>query len=156
MLCHMAARRVQAEESSVSRTTAFLGGRPVLKKTIRSRLDLVPLVRAGLPFAVLAAVGGRLQLSIESTAESLQLPMRTLARRKEAGRLDPRESERIVRLAEVAAWAKEIFGETGARQWLEESNRALGGATPMAMLDTDVGAEAVRDVLGRIEHGVFS
>ena len=48
------------------------------------------------------------------------------------------------------------FGEAGARQWLEEPNRALGGASPLEMLDTDVGAEAVRDVLGRIEDGVFS
>jgi len=86
----------------------------------------------------------------------LRLPARTLARRKAAGRLDPHESERVVRLAEVAAWAGEIFGEEGARQWLEEPNRALGGATPMTMLDTDVGADAVRDVLGRIEYGVFS
>jgi putative toxin-antitoxin system antitoxin component (TIGR02293 family) len=144
------------EASSVSRMTAFLGGLPVLKRAVNTRLDLVPLVRAGLPYAVLAAVGHRLQLSVESTAASLQLPVRTLARRKATGRLDAHESERVVRLAEVAAWATEIFGEGGARGWLEEPNRALGGSSPMEMLDTDVGGEAVRNVLGRIEHGVFS
>jgi putative toxin-antitoxin system antitoxin component (TIGR02293 family) len=155
MVRHMAGR-FEGEESSVSRVTAYLGGRPVLKRAVHSRLDLVPLVRAGLPYAALEAVGQKLQRSVESTAASLQLPIRTLARRKAAGRLDARESERVVRLAEVAAWAGQIFGESGARRWLEEPNRALGGATPLEMLDTDVGAEAVRDVLGRIEDGVFS
>jgi putative toxin-antitoxin system antitoxin component (TIGR02293 family) len=136
--------------------TSFLGGRSVLKRAVSSRLDLIPLLRTGLPYGALEAVGQRLHLSAESTAAALKLPARTLARRKATGVLDGRESERVMRLAEIAAWAAEIFGEEGARRWLEEPNRALGGSSPIALLDTDVGAELVRDVLGRIEHGVFS
>ena len=143
-------------ESAASRAAAFLGGRKVLKHDVVSRLDFVPLVRAGLPYAALENVGRRLGLSVELTAASFALPARTLARRRAEGRLDARESERVVRLAEVAAWATDIFGEDGARRWLREESRALGGATPFDMLDTEVGAEAVRDELGRIEHGVFS
>jgi uncharacterized protein (DUF2384 family) len=32
----------------------------------------------------------------------------------------------------------------------------LSGATPLSLLDTDIGAESVLDTLGRIEHGVFA
>lgn len=39
--------------------------------------------------------------------------------------------------------------------WLKSPNAALGGATPLSLLDTDIGTESVMDTLGRIEHGVF-
>ena len=43
-----------------------------------------------------------------------------------------------------------------ALEWLKSPNRALGSASPLSLLDTDLGAEAVLDTLGRIEHGVFA
>jgi putative toxin-antitoxin system antitoxin component (TIGR02293 family) len=62
-----------------------------------------------------------------------------------------------MRLADVAARAGSVFGsDEHASAWLREANGALGGATPLELLGTDVGAEAVLGVLGRIEHGVFS
>ena len=36
------------------------------------------------------------------------------------------------------------------------ANRALNGEIPVHLLDTDVGARQVEDLLGRIEHGVVS
>jgi putative toxin-antitoxin system antitoxin component (TIGR02293 family) len=143
--------------SALEAVETLLGGKAVFLRPLRSRLDLVPLVREGLPYMALEAIGAHLHLSVEATAKSLGLSPRTLARRKETGLLDAVESERVVRLAEVAARAADVFGsDESARAWLDEPNRALGGARPFAMLDTDMGAEAVRDVLGRIEHGVFS
>jgi putative toxin-antitoxin system antitoxin component (TIGR02293 family) len=143
--------------SPLETVEALLGGKAVFLRPLRSRLDLVPLVREGLPYSALEAIGEHLHLTVEATAKSLGLSSRTLARRKETGLLDAVESERVVRLAEVAVRAADVFGsDESARAWLDEPNRALGGAKPFEMLDTDVGAEAVRDVLGRIEHGVFS
>jgi uncharacterized protein (DUF2384 family) len=50
--------------------------------------------------------------------------------------------------------AEEIFGgrETAAR-WLKTSNLALGGATPLSMLDTEPGAAEVRRILSAIDYG---
>jgi len=63
----------------------------------------------------------------------------------------------MVRYAKVLAQAQETLGSLDkARSWLGLENRALGGATPLSLLDTDIGAQAVRDVLGRIEYGVYS
>jgi putative toxin-antitoxin system antitoxin component (TIGR02293 family) len=43
------------------------------------------------------------------------------------------------------------------RDWSWYSpNRALADQTPFSMLDTEQGAQIVLDVLGRLEHGVFS
>jgi putative toxin-antitoxin system antitoxin component (TIGR02293 family) len=43
-----------------------------------------------------------------------------------------------------------------ALQWLRGGQRALGGRAPFELLGTDPGAEAVEDLLGRIEYGVIT
>jgi putative toxin-antitoxin system antitoxin component (TIGR02293 family) len=98
-----------------------------------------------------------LRLTHEDLSETLGIPRRTLARRKEQAKLDPKESEAVVRLARVAVRAEDVLGDIeAALRWLRAPNRALGGRTPLSLLDTDLGAELVGDVLGRIEHGVAS
>jgi putative toxin-antitoxin system antitoxin component (TIGR02293 family) len=141
----------------MEKVSELLGGRKVLGRKLGSQLELVPLVRKGLPYGAFESLTEKLALSVEVVSESLHLPRRTLARRKESNRLDAHESERLVRLAEVASQANEILGTLEkARQWLVSSNRALGGASPLSLLDTDVGTKAALDVLLRIEHGVYS
>lgn len=62
-----------------------------------------------------------------------------------------------MRLAWVVSRASEVFGDSvAAIDWLKSPNASLRGNAPLSLLDTDVGAEAVLDTLGRIEHGVFA
>jgi putative toxin-antitoxin system antitoxin component (TIGR02293 family) len=60
-----------------------------------------------------------------------------------------------VRFARVFGRALELFeGATdAARAWLSAPQRALGGATPLALAATDVGASEVLNLIGRLEHG---
>ena len=53
----------------------------------------------------------------------------------------------------VTAHAERVFGKRAAT-WLRRPSRALGGAAPLALLDSEAGAKAVDDLLGRIEHGI--
>jgi putative toxin-antitoxin system antitoxin component (TIGR02293 family) len=63
----------------------------------------------------------------------------------------------VARIARVFATAVHALGgEAKARAWLQSSNRALGGARPLDLLDTEPGAHAVETVLGRIAYGVYS
>ena len=43
-----------------------------------------------------------------------------------------------------------------ARVWLKSPNRALGGEVPLDLLDTEIGAHQVEDVLLRLNYGIFS
>ncbi|UXB11884.1 DUF2384 domain-containing protein [Aeromonas dhakensis] len=43
-----------------------------------------------------------------------------------------------------------------ALQWLKLPSKALGGESPIQMLRTPPGTEAVMDLIGRIEHGVIT
>jgi putative toxin-antitoxin system antitoxin component (TIGR02293 family) len=152
-------RRGEEESVSLEKAYELLGGRPVLKvPPVRSRMGFVGLVRQGLPWASFEKTLEGLQLTLDDASESLKLPKRTLLRRKaKASRLAPGESERLVRLARVGARANEVFGNRQkAHTWLRSPNRALGGFSPLGLLDTDIGAQAVEDELVRIEHGVYS
>ncbi len=43
-----------------------------------------------------------------------------------------------------------------ASRWLQAGNRALGGTTPLQLQDTDPGRRQVEELLGRLEHGIYS
>lgn len=134
-----------------------LGGSKILRTNVSSRTDLIRLLREGLPYASLEATMEVLGLSREQIAAYLALPGRTLARRKRERRLHADESDRLFRLARVAATALAVFDDAEkARRWLGKRNRALGGEVPLTLLDTDAGTGMVEEVLGRIEHGVVS
>lgn len=129
-----------------------------LKQAIHSSLDLLPVIRHGLPSTSLEAVSKSMDLSALATVESLGLAKRTLARRlQEKQTLTAEESERIVRLARVLAQATAVLGHIEkARRWLQKPNRACGGNVPLSLLDTDIGTNAVLEELGRIDYGVFA
>lgn len=135
-----------------------LGGKRVIGRLPHSDLDFVEMVRQGLPYQAVLSAGQWLRLTEDRTVTWLGIPKRTAARRKATrGRLRSAESERLLRLARVAAMAADVLGtREKAVQWMERPNRALGGEVPVRLLDTDLGSQKVLDVLGRIEHGVVS
>jgi putative toxin-antitoxin system antitoxin component (TIGR02293 family) len=135
----------------------MLGGEPVLGRKISGPRDLIEMVRAGLPHSALESLVHTLGLPADALTASLALPKRTLARRKKQAKLNMQESDRLLRLAQVAARAVEVLGSSAkASAWLQKPNRALGHVPPLEQMDTDVGAHMVKELLGRIEHGVFS
>jgi putative toxin-antitoxin system antitoxin component (TIGR02293 family) len=133
-----------------------LGGRSVFRgREAPTSSEVRHRIRQGLPYRSLESLRQRLRLSIPEAADVLHMPARTMARRRQARKLDPVESDRLYRIARVAGQAVSVFGtEEKATIWLQRPNRALGGERPIRLLDTDVGARQVEDVLGRIEHGI--
>jgi putative toxin-antitoxin system antitoxin component (TIGR02293 family) len=153
MVSQMATPPVSTEAPDV---LAFLGGRKTLGLAPRDQADYVGMVRTGLPYESLRAVASELALSLKDVQSALQLSPRSLQRRK-AARLTSVESERVLRLARVAAHASYVLGSRNAAlQWLSRSNRALGGEIPLRLLDTDVGAAEVMEVLDRALYGVYT
>jgi putative toxin-antitoxin system antitoxin component (TIGR02293 family) len=135
----------------------LLGGRRVLRAQPQSALDWIEVIRKGIPAAAVPSLLQALQLSQSDLARAIGVPERTLARRKREGVLSSEESAKLLRLARVVGRANEVFEEPqAALRWLKSANSALSGATPLSLLDTDIGAENVLDTLGRIEHGVFA
>jgi putative toxin-antitoxin system antitoxin component (TIGR02293 family) len=145
-----------ADRLIVEDLVEVLGGERLLNgRAGQSAQALRDLVNAGLPYGSVEVVRERLELTVPETAALLRVPERTLARRKASQRLAPDESDRLYRVARIVARATSVFGnEEKATAWLRRSNRALNGASPLGLLDTDAGAHEVDETLGRIEHGI--
>lgn len=140
---------------ALKEVTDVLGGPQALGRTVHTRSDLMDFVRQGFPFGVLECVMKLTNMTREEAETVIALPARTFTRRKQAKQLHPVESDRLLRVARVAAHAISVLGSSEkAAQWLHRPNRGLGGRSPMMYLDTDIGAEQVDDVLTRLEHGV--
>jgi putative toxin-antitoxin system antitoxin component (TIGR02293 family) len=119
---------------------------------------LLDQLHSGLTFATLTAFRKKSGLTMAEIARVLQVPPRTLARRKASGTLTAPESERLARLAGLFDKAADLFeGDTGAAlTWLRTGNKALGKSTPLILAKTEFGARAVEDLIGRLEFGVYS
>lgn len=142
---------------------------PVIKKQPPRRFDslglqaddvvaLTEALKSGLAFATLTRFQEKSRLPMKAVLHVLQIPPRTLARRKAAGSLTRQESERLARLAGLFDKAVALFEgkEAAAATWLQTPTKALGDHTPLSLSETEVGGRAVEDLLGRLEHGVYS
>lgn len=134
-----------------------LGGSRVLRLRTVTPEALRREVGTGLPYRSFEALQERLGLTREQMAAAVRVPSRTLARRKREGKLRPDESDRLLRVARIASEAARVLGsEDAAASWLREPILALGWAAPISLVDTDLGARQVEEVLGHIEYGLVS
>ena len=108
----------------------LLGGRTVLRLKPPSTLDWSELIRQGLPAAAVESMLKAIQLSQSDLARALDIPERTLARRKREGVLNREESAKLLWLARVVDRANEVFEKPEAAiHWLKAGNASLGGQT---------------------------
>ena len=118
---------------------------------------LIAAVKAGLDARVFVDLARRLGVSEARLAEIAGIAPTTLTRRKRAGALAAAEGDHVLRLAALLERAAHVFeDEADAADWLRAPNLALGGVAPLAFADTELGAREVDDLLGRLEHGVYS
>jgi putative toxin-antitoxin system antitoxin component (TIGR02293 family) len=121
------------------------------------RRELIEALTSGLPAALARELASRMEVTLEDMAGLLRLNPRTLQRRLGEGVLDLSESERLWELARLFNRAKEVLeSQAGAVYWFKNPIQALGWATPLSYARTAVGLRELENILGRIEHGVYS
>jgi putative toxin-antitoxin system antitoxin component (TIGR02293 family) len=135
-------------------------GGTIIRQIVAQKLpssDIIDAVQHGLEIEEVEKLRAVLGLPIEGLASKLGISKATLHRRKASGKLDPAESDRLVRLARLIGKAVEVFGDLeDARHWLNSPQFGLGGAVPLDYAQTEVGAREVEYLLGRIQYGVYS
>lgn len=67
----------------------------------------------------------------------------------------PEDAEQVWRVAEVLVRAIRTLGAERAVSWLVETTPFLDNERPASLLSTPIGARLVKDLLGRIEYGVY-
>ena len=121
--------------------------------------EAVAHVRAGLPVGELDTLRELLGVTVEALAGKVGISIATLSRRRQRSeRLDVGQSDRVLRYAELFRQAVALHDgdEEAARAWLKSPARALGGETPLEHAETEVGAREVENLIGRLEHGVYT
>jgi len=115
-------------------------------------------ILAGFSFKTLEIFSSESNLPVAEIATLIELPQRTLARRKVVGRLSSEESERLLRLSRIFEKAVALFegNVDAAVAWLRRPKRALGDKSPLTYSRTEVGARQVEDLIGALEHGIFA
>ena len=78
----------------------------------------------------------------------------TIARRRT---LKADEAGRVFRIASLLALSEEVLGShEKSIRWLKSPTFFLGNETPLNLAKTEAGADAVKNLLFRIEHSVYS
>jgi putative toxin-antitoxin system antitoxin component (TIGR02293 family) len=115
-------------------------------------------VERGFPYSAFERLVTNTSLSSDDALALVNIPQRTLTRRKREGRFRQDESDRIVRAARIFGRALSLFDgdRDAAKDWLSEPQKALGGEIPLVLARTEVGSIEVERLIGRLEHGVFT
>ena len=119
---------------------------------------LIQKLQTGLSFKALQSFSSEIGIPISEIGETMQVPERTLARRRVAGRLSSEESEKLLRLSYIFEQAVDLFegNVEAAVAWLRTPKKALAYKTPLTYAGTEIGARQVEDLIGRLKQGVFS
>ena len=120
--------------------------------------ELLRSVERGLPYRAFERLLSNTALPNDDVLVLVNIPQRTLTRRKQEGRFNQDESDRLVRASRIFGRALSLFegDRDAARQWLSEPQKGLAGEVPLALARTEVGALEVERFIGRLEHGVFT
>lgn len=120
--------------------------------------DLIHAVHNGFSFKSLENFSSETGFAPAEVASLVGIPERTFARRKSTGRLSPDESERLLRISSIFEKAVGLFegNVDETLEWLTQPKKALGDKVPLHYSRSELGAREVENLIGRLEHGVFT
>jgi putative toxin-antitoxin system antitoxin component (TIGR02293 family) len=131
--------------------------KPTLDLTMQCVDSLIAQVERGLSYSFFETLCSEMDLSSSRLAQVVSIPPRTLARRKKEGRFQAGESDRIMRYAMLFEQAVAILGsKKDAAHWFASPIQTLHNRSPFDYARTEIGGGEVRNVLGRIEHGIVA
>jgi putative toxin-antitoxin system antitoxin component (TIGR02293 family) len=127
---------------------------PENQLTAMEKLDLV---EKGISKEGLESLKKKVGLDYDQLAQLLNVARATLINKKSPDKFNTDLSDKIMSLADIFSYGFEVFeDEDHFRAWLQRPVRALGGKKPFDLLHTSFGREEVRNLIGRIDHGVYS
>lgn len=135
----------------------LMGGRTVFDRPVKTALDLSRGLGEGVNVSALDHVASHVYAD-PTARRGLMLrvvPEGTLKRRLRDGRLNPVESERTARLANIITKAEYVWRDRqDAKIWLTTPHPELGDRPPIEAAVDEFGARLVEEILEAILHGM--
>ena len=133
-------------------------GKKYVKAEVESPFDFIHIANKGINANVIKNFRVYFNLSRNLTAHMLNISEPTLYRWTKANKnLERNFSVKLFEIADLFLYGSEVFeNKQNFFKWLNLPNTALGGLEPQELVEIPGGVSKVRDILGRIEHGVYS
>jgi putative toxin-antitoxin system antitoxin component (TIGR02293 family) len=143
--------------SSFVAASVLLSGATKKPESQMTALEKMEVVREGVSKRDLEHLKEKAQLDYDNLARALSVTRATLINKQKDQKFGSVVSEKIVSLADLYSYGYEVFeDEDKFNHWMFTANRALGGKAPYDLVDNLFGREEVRNLIGRIEYGVYS
>ena len=140
----------------------FLSHSIIAEKTDKAEwqmtaVEKMNMVREGLSKRDLESLKSKTNLDYDKLSTLLATTRATLINKKGTEHFSAALSERILSIADIYSYGYEVFeDETKFNEWVFRPNRALGGKQPFELLDNQFGREEIKNLIGRIDYGVYS
>jgi putative toxin-antitoxin system antitoxin component (TIGR02293 family) len=122
-----------------------------------TNFDKISTVRAGITKENLLLFKKFINIDFDHLSHVLGTTKTTLHKKHAQETFSSSISEKFIALTDVYKFGYEVFeDEENFNKWMLTSNKALGDRVPLDLMDTIFGIDEVKNVIGRIEHGVYS
>jgi putative toxin-antitoxin system antitoxin component (TIGR02293 family) len=127
---------------------------PIYKLTSFEKMELL---EQGIKKSDIEQFKIKAQLDYDKLAQALAVTRATLINKKKDEVYSENVSEKIVALSDLYSYGYEVFENVeNFNAWLFVPNQALGGKKPFDIMDNQFGRDEIRNLLGRIEYGIYS
>ena len=133
-------------------------GKKHLKSKVESPFDFIQIASKGVSADVIQNFRIHFNLSRDLMANMLNISTPTLYRWTRSNKnLERNFSIKLFEITDLFLYGSEVFGnDSNLFKWLKLPNTALGGMEPIDLIEMPGGVSKVKDIIGRIEHGVYS
>jgi len=133
-------------------------GKKYVTSKVESPFDFIHIATKGVNIHAVLNFSTYFNISKAATAEMLNISEPTLYRWTKINKtLERNFSIKLFEISNLFLYGIEVFGnKKNFFKWMNLPNTALGGLEPKELIEVPGGVSKVNDVLGRIEHGVYS
>ncbi len=127
---------------------------PIFKMTSFEKMELLD---NGIKKEDLEQFKAKANLDYDKLAQALTVTRATLINKKKNETFSETVSEKIVALTDLYFYGYSVFeDEEKFNKWMFASNSALGGKKPFDIAENQFGREEIKNLIGRIEYGIYS
>jgi putative toxin-antitoxin system antitoxin component (TIGR02293 family) len=127
---------------------------PIFKMT---SFEKMTLLGNGIKKGDLEHFKAKASLDYDKLSQALTVTRATLINKKKNETFNGNVSEKIVALTDLYFYGYSVFeNEEKFNQWMFVPNDALGGKKPFDIIENQFGREEIKNLIGRIEYGIYS
>ena len=126
-------------------------------ESVMTSFEKISMIKEGISKKDLENLKEKAGFDYNQLSKVLSVARATLINKKGNDKFDISLSEKIVSVADIYSYGYEVFeDENRFNDWIFRSNQALGGQSPYDFLDNQYGREEIKNLIGRIDYGVYS